>query len=247
MARWTLHTPCRLMLPKKILINCVDGSKIIHVLHEDLYSTIRSNVSRTGPIWASQTKDGHTYRRLDDLPNLAPASLNNTLQILERLACLRFHTALDECAGLGIEAEASGDEHKGWAHDGLTIWSNRLGCICSTILSHQHKSSNTKRNLLSVETFLSEGCVVMLDMLRVPSKRYLWLVNASSVEQVWHTRPTPSRIISIFDLSLRARQVFIVNNDKHYSTVSDDCVSGQLLGEATNTGGIQYYKKTSIK
>jgi len=91
------------MLPKKFLINCVDGSKIIHVLHED--------------------------RRLDDLPNLAPASLNNALQILERLACLRFHTALDDCAGLGIEAEAPGDEHKGWAHDGLTIWPNRLGCI----------------------------------------------------------------------------------------------------------------------
>jgi hypothetical protein len=93
------------------------------------YSTIRSNISRTG-----QTKDGHTYRRLDDLPNLAPTSLNNTLQILERLACLRFHTALDEVAGLGIEAEASGDEHKGWAHDGLTIWPHHPGCICSTIL-----------------------------------------------------------------------------------------------------------------
>ena len=79
-------------------------------------------------------KDGHTYRCLDDLPNLAPASLNNTFQILERLACLRFHTALDECAGLGIEAEASGDEHKGRAHDGLTIWPYRLGRICSTIL-----------------------------------------------------------------------------------------------------------------
>jgi hypothetical protein len=34
-----LHTPCRFMLPKKLLINCVDRSKIIHVLHEDLYST----------------------------------------------------------------------------------------------------------------------------------------------------------------------------------------------------------------
>ena len=75
-----------------------------------------------------------TYRRFYDLPNLAPASLDNTLQILERLACLRFHTTLDECSGLGVEAEASGDEHKGWAHDGLTIWPNRPGCICGTIL-----------------------------------------------------------------------------------------------------------------
>jgi hypothetical protein len=153
------------MLPKNFLINCVDGSKIIHVLHEDLDSTIRSNVSRTGPIWQD------TYRRLDDLPNLAPASLNNTLQILERLACLRFHTTLDECAGLGIEAEASGDEHKGWAHDGLTIGPNRLGCICSMILiSVAPEPLNLERNLLSVETFLSEGCVAMLDMLRVPNK-----------------------------------------------------------------------------
>jgi hypothetical protein len=132
MARWTLHTPCRFMLPKKLLINCVDGPKIIHVLHEDLYSTIRSNVSRTGPF--ERTKDEQTYRCLDDLPNLAPASLDNTLQILERLSRLRFHTALDECAGFGIEAEASRDEHKGRAHDGLTIWPNRLGCICRAIL-----------------------------------------------------------------------------------------------------------------
>lgn len=88
----------------------------------------------TGLIWASQTKDGVTHRCLDDLPNLTPTSLNNTLQVLERLAGLCFHTSPDECAGLGIEAEASGDEHKGWAHDGLTIWPNRLGCSCSTIL-----------------------------------------------------------------------------------------------------------------
>lgn len=81
-----------------------------------------------------QTKDEDTHRCLDDLPNLAPASLNNTLQVLERLARLCFHTSPDECAGLEIEAEASGDEHKGWAHDGLTIWPNRLGCSCSTIL-----------------------------------------------------------------------------------------------------------------
>jgi len=91
------------MLPKKLLINCVDGPKIVHILHED--------------------------RCLDDLPNLAPASLNNTLQIPERLACLGFHTAFDEIAGLGIEAEASGNEHKGWAHDSLTIWPKRLRCI----------------------------------------------------------------------------------------------------------------------
>ena len=158
--------------------------------------TVPSGQCRTGSIWASQTKDEHTYRRLDDLPDLAPASLNNALQIMERLACLRFHTALDECTGLWIEAEAPGDEHKGWANDGLTIWPNRLGCICSArIIAVAHKSSKTKRNVLSVETFLSEGCVVILDMLRVPSKRDLWLVNASSVKQIWRTRPTPSRII----------------------------------------------------
>jgi hypothetical protein len=48
-ARWTLHTPCGLMLPQKVLINCVDGSIIVHILHEDLpaYSIVRSNVSRT--------------------------------------------------------------------------------------------------------------------------------------------------------------------------------------------------------
>jgi hypothetical protein len=50
MARWTLHTPCGLMLPEKIFIDCVDGSKVIQVLYKDLQSTIRLNVSRTGPI-----------------------------------------------------------------------------------------------------------------------------------------------------------------------------------------------------
>jgi hypothetical protein len=77
--------------------------------------------------------DVHPYRCLDDLPNLAPASLNDGFQIPERLACLGFHTALDEIARLGIEAEASGSEHKGWAHDALTIWPKRLRCICSMI------------------------------------------------------------------------------------------------------------------
>jgi hypothetical protein len=52
---------------------------------------------------------------------------------LERLACLRFHAALNKCASLRIEAEASRHEHKGWAHDGLTIWPNRRGCIYSMI------------------------------------------------------------------------------------------------------------------
>lgn len=58
---------------------------------------------------------------------------------------------------------------------------------------------------------------MMLDMLRVASKRYLWLVNARSVKQVWRTRPTPSRIISIL---LASRQAYFVNNDKHYPTTS---------------------------
>ena len=53
------------------------------------------------------------YRCLDYPLNLAPASLNDTLKILKRLARLGFHTALDEIASLGIEAEASGNEHEG--------------------------------------------------------------------------------------------------------------------------------------
>lgn len=44
-----------------------------------------------------------------------------------------FHTALDEIASLGIEAEASGNEHEGWAHDALTIWPKWLRCICSSV------------------------------------------------------------------------------------------------------------------
>jgi hypothetical protein len=70
-----------------------------------------------------------TYGCLDDLPNLAPASLNNALQILERLACLGFRTALNEIASLGIETQASRNEHKGRAYDSLTIWPKRLRCI----------------------------------------------------------------------------------------------------------------------
>jgi len=121
------------MFPKKLLIDCVDGSKIVHILHEDLlgYSIIRSNVSRTGTNLSKSEQC--PYRCLNDLPNMAPASLNNTLQILECSACLGFHTPLDEIASLRIEAEASGNEHKGWAHDGLTIWPKRLRCICSMI------------------------------------------------------------------------------------------------------------------
>src|ERR1700755_961705 len=127
-----LHAPCGLMLPKKLLINHVDGSKIVHILHEDL-CIIRSNVSRAARTNSSKSIKRCTlscipspYRCLDDLPNLAPSSLNNTLQILERLACLGFHTALDEIASLGIEAEASGNEHEGWAHDALPIWPKAL-------------------------------------------------------------------------------------------------------------------------
>ena len=36
MVRWTLYTPCGFMLTKKILIDCVDFSKVIHVFQEDL-------------------------------------------------------------------------------------------------------------------------------------------------------------------------------------------------------------------
>ena len=39
------HLVREFMLPKKLLINRVDGSKIIHILHEDLL--VVSNVSRT--------------------------------------------------------------------------------------------------------------------------------------------------------------------------------------------------------
>jgi hypothetical protein len=129
MARWTLHTPCGLMLPEKLLIDRVDDSKVIHVLHEDLYGTIIGQLS----LGQDRSRPINPYRCLDDLPNLAPASLDNTLQVLKRLACLRFHTALNKGASLWIEAEASRNEHKGWAHDGLAIWPNRLRCICSMV------------------------------------------------------------------------------------------------------------------
>jgi hypothetical protein len=84
-----------------------------------------------GGVWCIPTRS--PYRCLDYLPDLTPAGLDNTLQIPERLACLGFHTALDEIASLGIEAEASGSEHEGWAHDALTIWPERLRRICSMI------------------------------------------------------------------------------------------------------------------
>jgi len=70
------------------------------------------------------------YRCLDDFPDLAPASFNNTLQVLERLVSLRFDSAFDKCTSVGIEAEAPRDEHKRWAHNGLAIWPNGLRCIC---------------------------------------------------------------------------------------------------------------------
>ncbi len=36
MVHWTPYTPCGFMLTKKILIDCVDFYKVIHVLQEDL-------------------------------------------------------------------------------------------------------------------------------------------------------------------------------------------------------------------
>jgi len=36
MVHWTLYTPCGFMFTKKILIDQVDFSKVIHVLQEDL-------------------------------------------------------------------------------------------------------------------------------------------------------------------------------------------------------------------
>jgi hypothetical protein len=50
---------------------------------------------------------------LDDLPNLAPTGFYNALQVLKCLLCLMFDATLDKCASLGIEAEATRDEHKG--------------------------------------------------------------------------------------------------------------------------------------
>ena len=87
-------------------------------------------------------KHGLAYCCLDDFSDLAPTSLNNALQILERLSSLRFDSTIDKCTSLGIEAEASRDEDKRWADDGLAIWPNGLGCICDTILlRHQNRDS----------------------------------------------------------------------------------------------------------
>ena len=97
MARWALYTPCGLMLLKELLIDRVDCSKIIHILQKDLGDLV--STPRPQSV-------GLLYRRLDDFPDLAPASLNNTFQILERLASLCFDPAIDNSASLGIEAEA---------------------------------------------------------------------------------------------------------------------------------------------
>jgi hypothetical protein len=73
------------------------------------------------------------HRCLNDFPDLTPASLNNAFQVLERLASLGFNSAIDNSAGLGIEAEASGNEDKRRTHNSLAIWTNGLGCIYGTI------------------------------------------------------------------------------------------------------------------
>ena len=99
------------------------------------------------------SKDVSSYRYLNDLPNLTPASLNNALQILERLACLGFHTALNEIASLGVDAKASGNEHKGWAHDALTIWPKWLRCICSHDLTADIPAQKLAARITSKEGY----------------------------------------------------------------------------------------------
>lgn len=110
-----------------------------------------------------------------------------------------FHTALDKVASLGIKAEASRNEYKGWAHDSLTIWPQRLGCVCSMILTgSQHTAPGhweELKNRLSVNTFLSEGSVVMLDMLLVPSKA---TVNAVRCSVFGEASLDQRRVLSIF-------------------------------------------------
>lgn len=163
------------MLPKKLLIDRVDCSKVIHVLQKNLSDSVNTP-RQDQPVTA---KHGLAYRCLDDFSDLAPTSLNNALQILERLSSLRFDSTIDKCTSLGIEAEASRDEDKRWADDGLAIWPNGLGCICDTILSRHQNRDSTRHGrasayLLSVETFMSEGCVVILDMSRIESKGLSW-------------------------------------------------------------------------
>jgi hypothetical protein len=87
---------------------------------------------RTGPIRTSARR-ALAYCCLDDLPNLAPTSLNDTLQVLECLACLRFDSAINKCTSLGIEAETSRDKHERGAHNGLAVRPDCLGRICGVI------------------------------------------------------------------------------------------------------------------
>ncbi len=72
------------------------------------------------------------HRRFDDLPNLTPAGLDDIFQVLQGLARLRLDAAFNKRAGLWIEAEAARHEDERRAHDGLAVWPNRGGRICTS-------------------------------------------------------------------------------------------------------------------
>ena len=75
------------------------------------------------------------HRRLNDLPNLSPAGLDDLFQVLQCLARLRPpDAAFDKFRRFWIEAEAARDEDERRAHDGLAVRPKRLGVRLQTIV-----------------------------------------------------------------------------------------------------------------
>ena len=129
------------MLSKELRVDSIDGRKVIHVLQENLVIIQSVCLEREVKIGSALA-----HRRLDDLPDFAPARLNDFFQVLQCLAHLRLDAAFDKRAGFGIEAEAARHEDERRAHDGLAVRPNRGGRICRS--SNQSFAALT-RNVLT--------------------------------------------------------------------------------------------------
>jgi len=133
----TSHTPCGLMFPKKVPIDCVNCREVVHVLHEELYNHVDSFSNKTH------------LRKSVHMRTVVLTTFPSSLPLASDLKTLfKFCSAWRICAStppstnapvLGSKPRHPDPETNTKPEGGHTmawLYPNRFGCICSIIDHH---------------------------------------------------------------------------------------------------------------
>ena len=113
--------PRRLVVSKEFRIHTIDSRKVVPI--PLLVSTPTPSNRQT----RSHILDKHGG--LDDLVHTAPTSLDDILEVLECLLCLREHVAWYDFLRDRVERDTSTDKHKAIRFDRLAVRPDCRGCV----------------------------------------------------------------------------------------------------------------------